>query len=304
MFIDTDNQNFIIARRYVRVGNDLTALEYYTKAAEEGYLPAMVACGQYYLYGGKNIPIDLEKAKFWFQQASELNNFMSINILGHIYEDQNNFELALQWYKRGAELGDVTAMMNLAGVYRFHYKDLKSANFWVKKAESCTGISAFVALAEYYAEATGIRNHVQKSIYFYEKAVELGNSYSLNALGNMYLRVNDLKAAKNCFERSAKIGFIEGMANYGFMLIFSGDFENAYYWLKRAVKGGSFFAMRIMGDINTMRRQFPRALRWYRKALSAGDPDAPEDIRKIKRMLKFEKADYKLRARRLNEPKL
>ena len=292
-------QNFEMAQEFSEMGNKILAFQHYLKAAEAGIVPAMTACGNFYLDGEDGIKQDIEKAVYWFKKAAALNNVTAMNNLGYIYEIQNEYALALHWYKKSAELGDITAMMNLSGVYKTYYKDRKSEKFWVNKAESCSDLDSVLDLAHYYVEAGAIRNHIQKAIEFFEKAIEMGDTDSLNELGDLYFYIQNFEAAESCYARAAKLGDVNAMANFGFMMIYSDDFETAYYWIKKAIKGGSSYALQLMGDLYAEYKQYPRALRWYRKAAIAGESDSLKEIRKTKKLLRTEKADYKLRLRNL-----
>lgn len=299
IYSENDEKNYEMAQKCSGMGDKVSALKYYLKAAEVGIVPAMTACGNLYLEGEDGIKQDIEKAVYWFKKAAEFNNVISMNNLGYIYEVQNNYALALHWYKKSAELGDITAMMNLSGIYKVHYKDKKAAKFWVNKAESCTDLNSVLELAYYYSEAYAIRNHFQKAIEFYEKAVGMGNTDSLNILGDLYFHIQNFEAAENCYYKASRLGYVDAMANLGFMLIYSGDFEKSYYWIKKAIKGGSSYAMQVMGDLYAEYKKYPRALRWYRKAAAAGEIESLQRIPKIKKLLRTEKADYKLKLRNL-----
>ena len=298
-YSENDKKNYEIAQDFSEMGDKVTALKYYLKAAEAGIVPAMTACGNLYFDGEHGIKQDVEKAVYWFKKAAEFNNVVAINNLGYIYETQNDYAPALDWYKRAAELGDVTAMMNLSGIYKVHYKNRKAAKFWVDKAESCTDLKSVLELANYYVEADAIRNHIQKAIEFFEKAVEMGDTDSLNQLGNLYFFNQNFEKAEECYFRASKLGYVDAMANLGLMITYSGNFDKAYYWIKKAINGGSTYALQVMGNLYTEHKQYPRALRWYRKAAAAGEFAALQEIRKIKKILRTEKADYKLKLRSL-----
>jgi len=77
----------------------------------------LFALGEIYLYG-YGLPRDKTKALEAYTQAAQKNNLAAINVLAR-YEllVQHQPEQALQWFKKAADLGDVSAMLYTAAAY-------------------------------------------------------------------------------------------------------------------------------------------------------------------------------------------
>ena len=71
---------------------------------------------------GEGVDKDYELAIKWLEKAAELgNNSAAMYALGLIYdenEDYQDYELAIEWYEKAAELDDRAAMYALGLIYK------------------------------------------------------------------------------------------------------------------------------------------------------------------------------------------
>ena len=68
---------------------------------------------------------------------AENGDIKSILALGNFYLDDKNYNDALLWFKKAANLGNIDAMMMICSINLdndFNGKDFESALFWLKKA--------------------------------------------------------------------------------------------------------------------------------------------------------------------------
>lgn len=88
------------------------AFEFYKSSAENGYYAGMARLGKMYLFG-KYVQTDDHKAYDWLQKANVGNNASAKFFLGYMYEYgynvSENLSIALSFYKKAEELGDVLA---------------------------------------------------------------------------------------------------------------------------------------------------------------------------------------------------
>ena len=90
------------------VKDDVEAVKWFHKAAEQGHALAQNALG--YCYGkGKGVPEDKAEGVRWYLKAAEQGNAMAQCSLGHCYfngdgVDKDRTE-ALEWYRKAAEQG-------------------------------------------------------------------------------------------------------------------------------------------------------------------------------------------------------
>lgn len=97
------------------------ALTLLKQAAELGHVNAMFKLSNIYSRESRHIGIseNISESLKYFQMAAENNHTQSMVALGnHYYYTQKNLVLAFQWYYKAAELGDKTAIKNVAKSYR------------------------------------------------------------------------------------------------------------------------------------------------------------------------------------------
>ncbi len=297
----TPEQYFKMACRASDKNDKITALKYYLEAANAGIVPAMMACGSLYFEELGGIEQDIEKAIYWFKKAADCGHAGAMNNVGYVFWTLKDYEEAIKWYKKSAEYNDATAMLNLADVYRNVYYDKKTAQYWLKKAESLKDSESIRLVAGYYAVENSIKDNLNKAIKLYQKAMSMDNLEAFNELGDLYMELDEFDSAQNCYFDGAKLGNVDCMANFGMMMTYAPEcFEPAHYWLSKAIKHGNIIAMTLMGDLYREYKNYPKALRWYRKAVSAGDSNASENLQLVKKLLKRHKPNYKLRLRESN----
>jgi TPR repeat protein len=125
------------------------ALEFFLKAANAGYVPAMVPLS--YAYGTSDSPVRLQRATYWAHKAADAGDPKGWLILGYAYyrgwlildpDPTSGYRQAMINYKKAAAGGDCLAMLNIGGLY-FNGEGVAQsrtqAQTWFAKAESCQG---------------------------------------------------------------------------------------------------------------------------------------------------------------------
>ncbi len=177
---DMPNALFLLALGYLhderymlRLPRDYKkSLEYFMRAGNLGHASAQNQVA-YMLYHGMGRKGTEKEIQEWFEKAGE-NNFANAlftlgeraNIVMHNHKDANGKfkpelrKIMYDYYRRGAELGQIRAMSRLAS---------------------------------YYVGYTGNEPDINKRIYWLEVAAEFGDSTSINDLGYIYLQGNGVK---------------------------------------------------------------------------------------------------------------
>lgn len=97
------------------------AIEYFSKAIEQGDPQSMIALGVYYVNGTGGIPKNFETANIYFRKAAEIDkNKRLYTYIGNIFLKSNSDmggTFALPWLQKGAEAGDSTAQYLLSYCY-------------------------------------------------------------------------------------------------------------------------------------------------------------------------------------------
>ena len=95
------------------------AVKYFEKAIEQKCPSAYNSMGLIYLKGNvPGIKKDINKAVEYFKKGAEFGNVYSYNNLGKIEEDKGNFKKAFYYYEISANLGDSWALNKLGEYYR------------------------------------------------------------------------------------------------------------------------------------------------------------------------------------------
>lgn len=109
------------------------AIEWYQKAADQGYAQAQCSLGVMYA-NGEGVSKDYQKAAEWHQKAAEQGLAEAQFNLGLMYANGDGFlkdyQKAAEWYQKAAEQGDTRAQFNLGLMYAYGdgvSKDYKQA---------------------------------------------------------------------------------------------------------------------------------------------------------------------------------
>ena len=120
--------------------NALEAVNWYRKAAEQGYREAQVAMGWMYEHG-EGVVKDDQLAFTWYRKAAEQGHAPAQYAVGQMYSEGRGVtkddKAAAEWFRKGAEQGNPLAESNLAWCYengRGVPRDLANAIAWYKKA--------------------------------------------------------------------------------------------------------------------------------------------------------------------------
>lgn len=189
------------------------AIEYYTKAAEEGYIIAMHALRRLY----KDNAVESIK---WLKRLAHYGNAKEQCELGLEYYNGNiiseDISKAIYWFEKAAKQEDEIAMYYLGEIYfnEDKYKDSSKAVYWWRKAAEIGQIDAQGCLAQSYYDGDGIKRDVSKAIYWYEKAAKQGDESAMNDLGIIYY--NEYKDSPNAvywWQKAAENGDIDAKNN-------------------------------------------------------------------------------------------
>lgn len=140
--------------------DDSKAVEWYSKAAEQGLMAAMYFLARKYEYG-HGIPRDSERAIRWYRTAAEGGLPEAQYELGEHYltcEDEpvdENWREAAFWFRKAAEQGHSNAQLRLAGMNEDGLgipQDLHAAVYWYRRAAEQGNELALAALDQFETE--------------------------------------------------------------------------------------------------------------------------------------------------------
>jgi TPR repeat protein len=179
--------------------DDVQAVSWYRKAAEQGHVLAQFNLAICYAYGrGRGaatlqVAIELRReAVAWYRKAAEQGHIVAQFNLGNCYFNGEavamDCQQAVLWYRKAAEQGYAPAQFNLANSYRNGdgvAQDHVEAVEWYRKAAEQGDASAQNSLGVCYQYGQGVvENKIEAYAYVQLAAMsdgEYANKYSLNA---------------------------------------------------------------------------------------------------------------------------
>ena len=256
-------------------GNFDTALTLFQKAASKGNPAAMYMVGYIYWFE-KGTSFESEALKY-FNQAIDKGHAGAMRMKGKVFRHKNDKQKAREWYDLAVEKGgDADAMSGIGGDIENPEEKLK----WKIKAaqRDKTGIEMYF-LAEHYQEKLGDND---KAIYWYERAAEKGQRFSMYELGERYLKG---KGANKNPEKA--LYWYEKAANqyhYGSMYQTAEMYrkgigtqknnEKAYFWYDKAINGSWSERKVIIGEFFLEIHKNEEAITLLKTAAEENNQDA------------------------------
>lgn len=223
-YLGDEKAQIIMAQAYAmgiaREQDPAKAIEWYMKAAEQGNETAINNLGAVYL-SGNIVPKDLKKAIFWFEKGAQMDNPKFDYLLAVCYEEDGQYEKAVEHYSKAAAKEHVEALRCLGDCYylgrgveknlelaaRCYYEavqhdddyacfllancfleghgmpqDYEAALMLLKRAADRGIVPAQYRLARCYQEGTGTKRDLQSTIHYYTMAAEGGDLKAQEAL--------------------------------------------------------------------------------------------------------------------------
>ena len=268
------------------------AMEWYERAASQGYAPAQNDLGVMYVRASESAknPKTLETAVKWFEKAAKQNNLpaqhnlgiIAISVqdrlkwwtqaasqeyapsqreLGNLYyrgqDIDQNFTEAVKWYSKAAnrEDPDPVAQHNLGLCYELGHgvkKDLKAAFRYYEKSAKQDCMTGKFKLAYAYMLGKGTDENSKEAFRWYKEAAQESSINAQNNLAAMYGRGEVIPKESEIAKK---------MAN-----------EMAYRWYFQAAQQGNSvaqanIAVGFENDQDQLSQDFTEAYYWYSSAL-------------------------------------
>ena len=196
--------------------------------AEQGDVMAQYKLGTAY-EDGSCVPIDNEKAVFWYRKAAEQGNSSAQYSLGRMFDygcgvPEDKQEAAI-WYRKAAEQGDGTAQNDLGVMYLTGEgvpEDKTQAAFWFRKAAEQGIATAQNNLGVRYLNGDGIPEDKAQAAFWFRKAAEQGLAAAQFNLGVRCFKgegvPEDKSEAVSWFQKAAEQGLEEAQINLDLIL--------------------------------------------------------------------------------------
>jgi TPR repeat protein len=203
--------------------NQTRAADLFQQAANRGDPEGMLDLGISY-YSGAGVQRVPSTALRWLSRAAEFGFTQARDILGYMYEEGDGVAQsdanAIAWYRKSAVYDDPFAMTHLGVLLNG-----AEAVEWFRKAAATGYVDAEVNLAtDYRYGQKGLPKDPGQVTYWYAKAAEKGDRFSMEQLGGMYLDgdgvTRDPEHARDWYAKAAEEGDRVSMVKLGNMYLY------------------------------------------------------------------------------------
>ncbi len=224
--------------------------------------------------------------------VAQQNYLVAFANIGGTYQfDLGNYAEALKWYRRGADLGDVSAQTHLADLYFYGHgveKNYAEALKWLlPSARNDYAFAQYKIGQVYQTGDRTVRKDLVKAIEWFERAAEQGFARAQNDLGFIYERGRrgvrpQRQRAAAYYLRAARQGWAVAQLNLA-ALYEKGrgvkkNYGEAFYWYRLAVTArGTNVRDAARKDIQRLRKRLDRdEIAQVDARIANWTPDTPE----------------------------
>ncbi|MGJ6122338.1 tetratricopeptide repeat protein [Mycolicibacterium sp. Y3] len=143
-----------------------SAIYWYTQAAENGHIHAMVALSA--VYWADFDPPALKPAREWLERAAHAGESVAMRSLGDLLSvlwSPPDIDAAISWYKAAADQDDVDAMQRLGDLMQATAP--QEACYWYERAAELGDLESMIVLADMLLETF---NDPQEALTWYRRA--------------------------------------------------------------------------------------------------------------------------------------
>ncbi|QDQ39295.1 sel1 repeat family protein [Legionella geestiana] len=203
---------------YGQLKNNTQAMQYFTEAAQKGYLPAIE------LLARTSLTLD------------------------------KNPEKAFQWFKKAAETGVVSAQMYCAAALLFGYGTRKNEDaarrYYIDAARAGNPLAQYT-LADHFLDSRAPSNR-KLGLIWLEKSLKSNFSKSQYLYGTLLeegkLVAKDAEMAKTYYTQSAEQGYLPAFIRLGRLAEAAGQWDEAKSFYEKASANGNARAQLAMAD--------------------------------------------------------
>ena len=222
--------------------------------------------GKLYFIHERDMP-ELQKpyqsfSNYWFEKAASMGEVNCMWHLVGLFENDEDWDNALQWQIKAAKAGHELAQEGL--VCQHEHGDLYERvdedeifGWYVWSAEQGKADSQY-ALGEIYSNSDAISHDRKQAAFWYKKAAEQGHLEAQFWLGWTHIRnideLFDVKLGLQYFKSSAEAGYVPSMVWLGRRYMYGSppfeekdrDYKQAFYWYRKAAEQGDTEAKKAL----------------------------------------------------------
>lgn len=258
----------------------------FAEQAQDGEACRTVA----YLYsGGCGMEVNNEKQLEWYLKGAELGDTLCMTYVGLYYQTgfaaEQDKTAGLEWLQKAADAGNTTAMKCIGDAYydgTIEEKDDAKVTEWYEKAAACGDADAMDTLG-YLCEECG---EGEKGLEWYEKAAANGNSQAMNHLGMYYDRLDECEKAEEWYLKAVNMQNPWSMVNLSILYNrYNRVVAKEARLAEMGWKLGSGYAMWYIGRSFEQQTFYEadrnRAITFYKLAADAGYEKARDDLKRL-----------------------
>ncbi|ACZ07342.1 Beta-lactamase hcpA precursor [Sebaldella termitidis] len=170
----------------------------------------------------------------YFEKAYELGDVRGAVKLYELYNSEKDEEKIKEWEVKAAEMGEASVQNNL-GVRLYKQGNFNGAEKWYLKAAEQNHLKAWKNLGYLYLK----QQKYKEAEKWYLKAAENKDSDSQNNLGIIYKKTGDFNEAEKWYLEAITQGNLAAQYNLGILYEENlNNIEKAVYWYKKSAKSG------------------------------------------------------------------
>ena len=247
---------------------------------------------------GHGRPQSYEEGFKHYLQVAKTNYGPAMGRLGACFHHGRGVEsdeaLALEWYEKGADLGDADSMNALgciheSGKLKSRGVDLERAFQYYKQAADAGHADGMTNLGYLYEKGHGVLQNLELASSWYERAAQKGYAKAQNNLGSLHYSGKGVRQsywkAEEYYRLASAQGNASGMNNLAICLEEGlGTKKNVPEAIKlyeKAALLGNNNAAYNLGSLLLSRDEHTTAARWFRKVADEGNGDAVYNLGKL-----------------------
>ena len=211
-----------MGRAYHALNKYAEAVEWFKKAAQADYAPAMSILGVFYAAGG-GVEQSYDEAARWYRKSAERGYAVGMYNLAVRYTDgqgvERDFVQAVHWFEKAAAKGHIGAMEGLAYIYLRGEgvgRDYAKAVRWFEKAAAHGRADAMYHLGWAYDSGRGVKADGHTSGAWFLRALKAGDARALDELTGSRSALWSTETRRAIQRQLAREGVYDGPINGAF----------------------------------------------------------------------------------------
>lgn len=265
--------------------NDVEAVSWFQKSAEQGFAKGQTSLAVMHLYGGVGVPHNAEEGLYWLKRAAAQGFPQAEYMLGlhqsQTAETTGDRIEAGRLINSAADQGYVPAIAQPGPSEGLQNRPMKMGAL-LDAAEKGSA-EAMYYLGNIHFYGNGVPRNVRTAVQWYEKAITAGSDQAAIRLGQMYISgqgvKTDFEKGATIIKRAAESGSRLAQYTFGSMFNPMVQPDQYCYWMEQAAGNGDLLGMLATADCYTEGVGVPKndktAFQWN---MRAAQQDMPQGV--------------------------